>query len=158
MDFHSPTNQLPRKRKRVTKPKELKAQPVSIRLYSDNLEALKLLPGDNLSQKIRFGINELGRLKTRERRQVRKIEKKLTSTAELARAIRSKDFGDFTVEKQRRIKRQFLDTYQEFEAYLNFFEIDQDSLVKLIPKSSLHDLNLIFLIRSYLHDKKLKIN
>ena len=135
---------------RPTLPTEEKAKPITIRLHPDHLELLEFIPGDGNAEKVRWLLDTLVPMKTREVKQMRTMDAQIEKCYRLARMIHNPESFNHDEQKRAKIKSSFLEEFKALEALVNILGFSYTDLRRGLDHRRGTDIDIIFMIKDIL--------
>ena len=135
---------------RPSLPTEEKAKPITIRLHPDHLELLEFIPGDGNAEKVRWLLDTLVPMKTREVKQMRTMDAQIEKCYRLARMIHNPESFNHDEQKRAKIKSSFLEEFKALEALVNILGFSYTDLRRGLDHRRGTDIDIIFMIKDIL--------
>ena len=131
-------------------PVEEKAKPITIRLHPDHLELLEFIPGEGNAEKVRWLLDTLVPMKTREQKQMRTMDSQIEKCYRLARMIHNPESFNHDEQKRTRIKTSFLEEFKALEALVNVLGFSYSDLKRGLDHRRGTDIDIIFMVKENL--------
>jgi len=135
---------------RPTLPTEEKAKPITIRLHPDHLELLEFIPGEGNAEKVRWLLDTLVPMKSREQKQMRTMDAQIEKCYRLARMIHNPESFSHDEQKRIRIKKSFLEEFKALEALVNVLGFSYTDLKRGLDHRRGTDIDIIFMVKENL--------
>lgn len=132
---------------RPSLPEEEKAKPITIRLHTHHLEKLDFISGDGHAEKIRYLIDTVTELKTREKKQFKTLDTQIERCYRLAIMIHKPEEFNFDETKRNNLKKQFLDEFKAMEAMVNLLGFSYGDLKRGLAHNRAIDIDIIFMVK-----------
>lgn len=135
---------------RPSLPNEEKAKPIPIRLHQQHLEKLEFIPGEGYAEKVRYLIDTVTELKSRERKQFKTLDTQIKRCYKLAIMIHRPEEFDFDESKRKKLKYQFVEEFKAMEAMVNLLGFSYGDLKRGLSNDRTTDIDIIFMIKDAL--------
>lgn len=132
---------------------EDKAKAIPLKLHAHHREILDWIPGDNNAEKIRGVLEDHHSMKSRERKQIREIFKRVDFCFELGEKcfVPTPDENDLELKVSN--VRKFLSAFNSFEKLITLYHFDLNALGGYLSKEEAKRLNSIFYKREFLNSE-----
>ncbi|PIR36114.1 MAG: hypothetical protein COV37_05050 [Bdellovibrio sp. CG11_big_fil_rev_8_21_14_0_20_39_38] len=135
---------------RPSLPFEEKAKPITIRLHPDHLELLEFIPGEGNAEKVRWLLDTLVPMRSREQKQMRTMDAQIEKCYRLAKMIHNPESFSHDEQKRTRIKSSFLEEFKALEALVNVLGFNYTDLKRGLDHRRGTDIDIIFIVKENL--------
>lgn len=137
---------------RPSLPSEEKAKPIPIRLHQHHLEKLEFIPGEGYAEKVRYLIDTVTELKSRERKQFKTLDMQIKRCYKLAIMIHRPEEFNFDESKRKKLKIQFVEEFRAMEAMVNLLGFSYGDLKRGLSNDRTTDVDIIFMVKEMMRE------